>query len=132
MTSEAFAAFMGTVSTEPGVYLFKDGEQRVIYVGKAVSLRARLRSYTPGSSAPSKSSFIGGQAAAVDTIVTRSDLEALMLEQTLIQKYHPKYNISFRDNKSYPILELTAADPFPRIYFSRKRTVKGTRIYGHY
>lgn len=141
MTPEAFAAFMGTVSTEPGVYLFKDADQRVIYVGKAVSLRSRLRSYTPGpasggtrssSSAPSKSSFIGGQAASVDTIVTRSDLEALMLEQTLIQKYHPRYNISFRDNKSYPVLELTAADPFPRLYFTRKHTAKGSRVYGPY
>jgi len=132
MTSEAFAAFMGTVSTDPGVYLFKDAEQRVIYVGKAISLRSRLRSYTPGQSTPSKSCFIGTQAEGVDTIVTRSDLEALMLEQTLIQKYHPRYNISFRDNKSYPVLELTTGDPFPRLYFTRKARTKGTRVYGPY
>ncbi len=123
---------MGTVSPEPGVYLFKDDGDRVIYVGKAASLRARLRSYTPGQPSPSKSMFIGGQAAACETIVTRSPLEALMLEQTLIQKHHPRYNVSFRDNKSHPVLELTLADEFPRLYFSRRHTAKGSRVYGPY
>src|SRR5687767_10660980 len=107
MTVEAFQAFLATVGDQPGVYLFKDETGRPIYVGKAISLRSRLRSYTPGPATLPKQELICTSAVSVETIVTRSDIEALMLEQTLIQSHHPKHNVSWRDNKSYPFLELT-------------------------
>src|SRR5437867_2372777 len=132
MTPEQFRTFLETVPAGPGVYLFKDGAGTVLYAGKALSLKARLRSYAPGPGASGKAAFIGGVAAAAETVVTRSELEALMLEQTMIQRHHPRYNISWRDNKSYPSLELTAGDPFPRLYFTRRSRRKGSRYFGPY
>ena len=126
MKAETFNEFMSTVPESPGVYLFKDAEQRVLYVGKASSLKARLRSYTPGPSAPPKSALLSSRASHIETIVTRSDLEALMLEQTLIQKHRPRYNV----NWSYPYLEMTVGEEFPRLYFTRKGPRKGSRRYG--
>ncbi len=130
MTPEAFADFLASVPDEPGVYLFKEGESRVLYVGKAVSLRKRLRNYLPGPGAAPKPAFIAGRADSVETIVTRSELEALVLEQTLIQKHRPPYNVIWRDDKSFPLLELTVADDFPRLYLVRRERRKGSRYFG--
>jgi len=132
MNTAEFATFLSTVPESPGVYLFKDAEDRVIYVGKALVLPARLRSYTPGSAALPKQETVARAAVVVETIVTRSELEALMLERTLIQKYRPRHNVLWRDNKSYPYLELTVAEEFPRLYLTRRGALKGARRYGPY
>lgn len=130
MTVEEFQSVLSTVGDQPGVYLFKDESGRPIYVGKAISLRSRLRSYTPGPATLPKQALICTSAASLETIVTRSDLEAVMLEQTLIQSHHPRHNVSWRDNKSYPFLELTLGDAFPRVYFTRRRARKGGKLFG--
>src|SRR5689334_9889192 len=132
MKGEAFSERLASVGEEPGVYLFKDETGRVVYVGKALSLKQRLRSYTPGAANLEKQNWIVEAAATLETIVTRSELEALMLEQTLIQQHHPRFNVVFRDNKSYPYLELTLADAFPRVYFTRRRPRKGGKLWGPY
>jgi len=129
--AEAFDSFLATVNQEPGVYIFKDADGRVVYVGKAVSLRDRLRSYAPPGQIPKQGEIVEA-AATVETLVTRSELEAFMLEATLIQKHHPHFNVSWRDDKSYPFLELTLADEFPRIYFTRRKARKGGKLYGPY
>ena len=116
----------------PGVYLFKDRDGRVIYVGKAISLRARLRSYVPAGHTPEKQSFLAQNSASMETIVTRSDLEALLLEHNLIQKHRPRYNVIWRDDKSYPYLEMTIGEDFPRIHIVRRGRRKGSRYFGPY
>ncbi len=118
------------MTAEPGVYLFRDAGSRVIYVGKAASLRQRLRGYTPGPATPAKPATIVEQAADLETIVTRSEVEALMLEHTLIQKHRPRFNVIWRDNKSYPLVEMTAADEFPRVYIVRRNRRPGSRYFG--
>ncbi len=132
MKAEAFGERLASVGEEPGVYLFRDAESRVVYVGKALSLRDRLRSYAPGMANLEKQNWIVEAAASLETIVTRSELEALMLEQTLIQEHRPRFNVSWRDNKSYPYLELTLADRYPRVYFTRRRARKGGKLWGPY
>ncbi len=121
-----------SVPEEPGVYLFKDSEGKILYAGKALSLKRRLRSYLPGPSTPSKPALLVGRAADVETIITRSDLEAVMLEQTMISRNRPPYNVIWRDNKSFPCLEITLEEDFPRIHFTRRTRRKGSRHYGPY
>ena len=130
MEASSFSELLDTVSTGPGVYMFKDSEGRVLYVGKAGSLKSRLRSYTPGPSAPAKAVYLVAKSAGVETIVTRTELEALMLEYTLIQKYRPRQNVIWRDNKSYPYLEISMSDPFPRLYLVRRTRRAGGRQFG--
>lgn len=132
MKAEAFESYLSAVGDEPGVYLFKDSDGRVVYVGKAVSLRDRLRSYVPGGAGLPKQAEIVEAASSLETMVTRSELEAFMLEATLIQKHRPHFNVSWRDDKSYPFLELTPRDVFPRVYFTRRRARKGGKLYGPY
>ncbi len=132
MTPEEFRTFLETVPAGPGVYLFKDSDGTILYVGKALALKARLRSYAPGPATSAKQAFLSGTAASVETVVTRSELEALMLEQTLIQRHHPRHNIGWRDNKTFPSLELTATESFPRLYFTRRSRRKGSRYFGPY
>jgi excinuclease ABC subunit C len=105
-----------------GVYLMRDKNGRVIYVGKAVSLRKRLQSYfreSPGR-ARSKTDFLVPEIDRFDCILTHSEAEALILEASLIKKFHPKYNVELRDDKSYPLIEVTTED-FPRVRIVRPR-----------
>src|SRR5436189_1400960 len=101
----------------PGVYLWRDTGGTVLYVGKAKRLRSRVRSYVTGDHAESiKTRALMQQAAALETIVVPSEAHALILEANLIKEYHPKYNIALRDDKSYPYIKVTIADPFPRVW----------------
>ncbi len=112
-----------------GVYLMKDAGGKVIYVGKAVSLRQRVQSYFRKSRGrDAKTELLVGEIARVDHIETASEAGALILEASLIKKYAPKYNIELRDDKSYPFIEVTG-EAFPRLSIERPRRKKKTSDY---
>lgn len=123
---------LNTVPTRPGCYLFKDAEGTVIYVGKARSLRARLRSYFQSKGQSAKVLAMLQVAADFETIVTDSEVEALILENNLIKERHPKYNISLRDDKTYPYICVTTQEPYPRVLKVRQLRKDGARYFGPY
>ena len=101
--------------TTPGVYLWRDKYQRIIYVGKAINLRNRVRSYVQQDVNRSvKVTAMMRRAWDVETIQTKTEMEALILEATLIKEHHPKYNIMLRDDKTYPYVKITVQEDFPR------------------
>ena len=113
------------VSTRPGVYLFKDAKGQVLYVGKARSLRARLASYRrPGGDGRLMIAFLEHDARSVETIVTRTEVEALLLEDTLIKQHKPPHNVRLKDDKSFLMLRLDRDDHFPRLKFVRAHRPK--------
>jgi excinuclease ABC subunit C len=117
----------------PGVYLWRDAEGNVLYVGKAKRLRSRVRSYVTNDQLTSvKTRALMQQAAALDTIVVPTEAHALILEANLIKEYRPKYNIALRDDKSYPYIKVTIAEPFPRVYVTRQLVNDGSRYFGPY
>jgi excinuclease ABC subunit C len=119
----------GTIPTKPGVYLFRDAQARVIYVGKASSLRSRLSNYFGPDLHPRTEAMVEA-AADVEWIVTDSEVAALHLEVTLIKEHRPRYNVRYRDDKSYPYLAITLDEEFPRARVMRGRKRKGVRYYG--
>jgi len=116
---------------EPGAYLFSDSSGRVIYVGKAKSLRARVRSYF-ATDLPVKTRRMVDRAHGLDSLVTASEMEALLLEHTLIKEHRPRYNVLYRDDKRYPYLKVTLAETFPRIFPTRRLEDDGARYFGPY
>src|SRR5918999_1891043 len=123
----------GTIPDAPGSYQFKDAEGRVIYVGKAKSLRSRVGSYFQALSAlPPRTAQMVQAAESVEWIQVRNDVEALMLEYSLIKQHRPRFNIRLRDDKSYPFLAVTLDDEWPRAMVMRGRKRKGTRYFGPY
>ncbi|HQP09971.1 MAG TPA: excinuclease ABC subunit UvrC [Candidatus Omnitrophota bacterium] len=129
----AIQDLIGKLPLTSGVYLMKDADGKVIYVGKAVALRKRVQSYFRRSrGAVSKTDLLVSEIAAIDHVNTASEAEALILEASLIKKYNPKYNVELRDDKSYPLIEVTG-EAFPRISVERPRSrAKGSRYYGPY
>jgi excinuclease ABC subunit C len=123
----------GTIPDAPGSYQFKDRDGRVIYVGKAHSLRQRLSNYfqNPTSMPPRTASMVAA-ADTVEWIQVRNDVEALMLENTLIKSHQPRFNVRLRDDKSYPFLAVTLDDEWPRPMVMRGRKRKGVRYFGPY
>lgn len=122
-----------TLPAAPGVYLMKDARGKVIYVGKAVVLKNRVRQYFQANkNHGAKVKAMVAKIADFETIVTASELEALILECNLIKKYRPRYNISLKDDKSYPYLKLTLAEEFPRIVLTRRVIHDGSRYFGPY
>jgi len=123
----------GSIPEAPGSYQFKDGDGRVIYVGKAKSLRSRLGNYfqNPGNLPPRTAQMVG-TAESVEWIQVRNDVEALMLEYSLIKAHRPRFNIRLRDDKSYPFLAVTMSDEYPRAMVRRGAKDKGTRYFGPY
>ncbi len=118
---------------EPGAYLFRDALGRVIYVGKAKQLRSRVRSYFQESSdLGPKVQRTAELVHAIDYVVTRTEREALLLEFNLIKEHRPRYNVVYRDDKRYPYLKVTLADPFPRILPTRRIEDDGARYFGPY
>lgn len=116
----------------PGVYLMKDAAGEVLYVGKARSLRQRVRSYfQPSQQHPPRIAALLRKVASIEHIVTDSEVEALILECNLIKKYRPRYNVRLRDDKRYPYLKLTA-EPFPRLIEVRQVEPDGARYFGPY
>lgn len=119
----------GSIPTGPGVYLFRDTQGRVIYVGKARSLRSRLSNYFAAELHPRTEAMVEA-AADLEWIVTDSEVAALHLEVTLIKEHRPRYNVRYRDDKSYPYLAITLDEEFPRARVMRGRKRKGVRYYG--
>jgi excinuclease ABC subunit C len=121
----------GTVPDSPGSYQFKDAHGRVIYVGKASSLRARIASYfaDPRTLHPRTAAMVEA-AATVEWIEVRNEVEALMLEYGLIKQHRPRFNVRLRDDKTYPLLAVTVDEPWPRAMVMRGRKRRGTRYFG--
>ena len=124
---------VGTIPDEPGSYQFKDIDGRVIYVGKAKSLRSRLNSYfgNPTLLHPKTAQMVA-TAETVEWITVQTEVQALMLEYSLIKQLRPRFNIRLRDDKSYPHLALTLSDDWPRAMVRRGAKVKGTKYFGPY
>ncbi len=117
----------------PGVYLFKDAGGTVLYVGKARNLRTRVRSYFLESRwIDAKTGSLAREIADLETIVVGNEREALALEHNLIKQYRPKFNVVLRDDKTYPYIKFTAADKYPRVYFTRRIKKDGSRYFGPY
>ena len=117
--------------TTPGVYLWRDKYQRIIYVGKAINLRNRVRSYVQQDVNRSvKVTAMMRRAWDVETIQTKTDMEALILEATLIKEHHPKYNIMLRDDKTYPYVKVTVQEDFPRLFMTRRLERDGAKYFG--
>ena len=114
-----------------GVYVFRGRGNEVLYVGKAKSLRARVRSYLAGGRAPNlKVSELARRALAVETLVVESEEEALILEASLIKELQPRFNVQLRDDKQYPHVKVTLNEPFPRAYVTRRVRRDGARYFG--
>ncbi|MGW8318085.1 MAG: excinuclease ABC subunit UvrC [Candidatus Promineifilaceae bacterium] len=116
----------------PGVYLHKDANGKVIYVGKAINLRSRVRSYFQNNVDSYKTHRLRQQIADIEIITTDSDLEALLLEMTLIKKHKPQFNIRLKDDKRYPYIKVHWADPYPKVTVTRRMERDGSRYFGPY
>jgi excinuclease ABC subunit C len=117
----------------PGVYLWKNADGQILYVGKAKSLRSRVRSYFGADHEESpRTRHLVGKIADVETIVVPSEAHALILEANLIKEYKPRFNISLRDDKSYPYIKVTVQEAFPRVYVTRRLQNDGARYFGPY
>ena len=123
----------GSIPTQPGVYRFRDSQRRVVYVGKAKNLRSRLSSYFQdiGGLHPRTASMVT-TAASVEWTVVNTEVEALQLEYSWIKEFDPRFNVKYRDDKSYPWLAVTVGDEFPRVMVGRGAKRKGTRYFGPY
>ena len=117
----------------PGVYLWRDADGRVLYVGKAKRLRSRVRNYVGSDHMESpKTRHLMRQAQALETIVVPTEAHALILEANLIKEYKPRFNIALRDDKSYPYIKVTVQEPFPRVWVTRRVQGDGARYFGPY
>ena len=115
----------------PGVYLYRDSSGKTIYVGKAKSLRNRVRSYfQEGRPLDPKTDRLVSEVADIECIVTDSEVEALILESTLVKKNQPRYNVNLKDDKSFPYLKLTVNEPYPRIFITRRIKRDGALYFG--
>jgi excinuclease ABC subunit C len=123
----------GLLPEKPGVYLFHDAGGAVIYVGKARSLRSRVRSYFLESRwMDAKTGSLAREIADLETMVVDNEREALALENQLIKRYKPKFNVMLRDDKTYPYIKFTAAEKYPRVYFTRRIPKDGSLYFGPY
>lgn len=123
----------GEIPTSPGVYRFRDADRRVLYVGKAKNLRARLSNYfAPLRTLHERTRRMVLTAASVEWTVVGNDVEALQLEYTWIKEFDPPFNVKYRDDKSYPYLAVTLADEAPRAIVTRRRGIPGARYFGPY
>lgn len=130
--SERISKLLRNLPTKPGVYLHKDAEGNVLYVGKAVNLRSRVRSYFRNQVDSAKTHRLRRQIADVEVIITESELEALLLEMTLIKRYRPQFNVRMKDDKRYPYIKVHWADPFPKVTVTRRMARDGSRYFGPY
>ncbi|MFN2197163.1 MAG: excinuclease ABC subunit UvrC [Anaerolineales bacterium] len=131
--SEQLQAVLDTLPTKPGCYLMKNSDGKVIYVGKAVNLRSRVRSYFHASAQHNeKTRQLVRRISNIEWIVVGSELEALILEMNLIKKYRPHYNVRLKDDKRYPYIKVTWAQPFPKVLVTRQMDNDGSRYFGPY
>jgi excinuclease ABC subunit C len=128
-----FARLIEPIPDTPGVYLHKDESGRVLYVGKAKSLRNRVRSYfQPSSEHPPHIAAMVRQVCDVEVFQTHTEAEALILEASLIKKHMPRYNINLKDDKSYPFFKLTVGEMYPRLFLVREKLERNAEYYGPY
>src|SRR5512140_2524843 len=114
----------------PGVYLHKNSEGEVIYVGKARNLRSRVNSYLVGRGArDAKTMTLVNEIDSIDFVTTNNELEAILLENNLIKAHQPRYNILLRDDKTYPYIKVTLSEPYPRVVFTRRIDRKKGDLY---
>jgi excinuclease ABC subunit C len=131
--SEALLERISHLPESPGVYLWRDAEGTVLYVGKAKRLRSRVRNYVGADHVDSvKTRALMQQVHSVETIIVPNEEAALILEANLIKEHHPRYNIALRDDKSYPYIKVTVQEPFPRVYVTRHLVNDGGRYFGPY
>ncbi len=125
--------FLSDIPKCPGVYTMLDRHARVLYVGKAKNLKNRLTSYTRFSGSDhNKTTVMLTKVFKIDTLLTKTEKEALLLEASLIKKHKPKYNILLRDDKNYPLIKVTVQDEWPRVHMTRRRKKDGARYFGPY
>ena len=129
---EELTAQVALLPDKPGVYLMRDAAGKIIYVGKAVNLKNRVRSYFQLRGLSPKTEALVARITQFETIVTATEMEALILECNLIKKHRPRYNISLRDDKSYPFVKVTLNEEFPRVYATRRVEKDGAKYYGPY
>ncbi|HWA57103.1 MAG TPA: excinuclease ABC subunit UvrC [Gemmatimonadales bacterium] len=130
---ESLQRKLDTLPDAPGVYLWKDGQGNVLYVGKAKRLRSRVRSYFANDAQGSlKNYYLQRHIADVETIVVTSEAQSLLLENNLIKEYQPRFNVRLKDDKSYPSIAVTLGEPFPRVLVTRRRDLAGARYFGPY
>lgn len=134
MTSAALAQKLKTLPLLPGVYLMRDARGEVIYIGKALRLRQRVRSYFQKSHQKNdrKVFMLSQLINDLEIIVTRSEVEALVLEEQLIKSYRPRFNVRLKDDKRFPYLKITVNEPYPRLFVSRSVERDGARYFGPY
>ena len=121
------------IPTRPGVYRFYDSKRRILYVGKAKNLRARLQSYfAPLDSLHERTRRMVQSAVDVDWTIVKTEFEALQLEFTWIKEFSPPFNIRFKDDKSYPYLAISMSDKVPRVFVTRNRELRGVKYFGPY
>ncbi|MDQ3866037.1 MAG: excinuclease ABC subunit UvrC [Actinomycetota bacterium] len=128
--SERIEAQLKSLPPKPGVYLFRGADDAVVYVGKAKSLRSRVRSYFRGGDARRGLEQLAERVERIEVIVTQSETEALHLEQNLIRRHRPPFNVRLRDDKSYPYIAVTVEDEYPRVMFTRERHRRGVIYFG--
>lgn len=117
---------------QPGVYIMKNKDTKIIYVGKAKDIRSRVRSYFNKNQESTKTVFLVRNIFHIEYIITKTEAEAFLLEATLIKKHRPRYNIRLKDDKAYPYIRLSKRDDFPRLYLARKVKRDGAAYYGPY
>jgi excinuclease ABC subunit C len=116
----------------PGVYLWKNSEDEVIYVGKALSLKHRIKSYLSAGTKDIKTEHLVANIAGLEYIITASEAEAFLLEASMIKRHQPKYNVLLKDDKRYPFVKVSLNEPFPRIFVTREVKQDGARYFGPY
>jgi excinuclease ABC subunit C len=121
-----------TLPAKPGVYMFRDERGEVLYIGKAKSLRPRVRSYFQSGETRRGVADLARRIADLEVIVTRNEAEALHLEQTLVKRHRPPFNVRLRDDKSFPYIAVTVEDDYPRVMFTRERHRRGVVYFGPY
>jgi excinuclease ABC subunit C len=121
-----------TVPAKPGVYIFRDDRGRVLYIGKAKSLRPRVRSYFQRGVRKYAQAQLPDRIADLEVIVTTNEVEALHLEQNLVKRHRPPFNVKLRDDKSFPYIAVTVGDDYPRVMFTRERHRRGVVYFGPY
>ena len=131
--SDHLQALLDNLPTKPGCYIMKDAEGKIIYIGKAVNLRSRVRSYFHSSAQHDrKTKKLVGKIVDIEWIIVASELEALILEMTLIKKHRPHYNIRLKDDKRYPYVKVHWADDYPKLTVTREMVNDGSRYFGPY
>src|SRR4051794_29410804 len=126
---ERIRAQRRAIPDTPGVYLFRDDNRRVLYVGKAKSLKKRVAGHFSNPSTRGASGLLD-EIGHIEFIVTETEAEALLAEQNFIREYRPRYNVRLRDDKSYPYISISLDEDFPRVYFTREKHRRGRAYFG--